>query len=251
MPYLNMGVFMLYKNTYDDIVEAQNGNKEKMASLVKNNMGLVYSITRRFQGRGFEMEDLNQIGAIGLIKAIKNFDTNYDVRLSTYSVPYILGEIKRYIRDDGKIKVSRSVKELATKINNIKKDYEDKNGRDISVEEIARILQISKEDIVVAMEATSSNLVSSMNEAVYDGNDGKICLGDMLQSKRNEENEITNKLTVEKLINDLNDRDREIILLRYYKGKTQTEVSKKLGISQVQISRIEKKVLCQMRANLA
>ena len=242
---------MLYKNTYDDIVEAQNGNKEKMASLVKNNMGLVYSITRRFQGRGFEMEDLNQIGAIGLIKAIKNFDTNYDVRLSTYSVPYILGEIKRYIRDDGKIKVSRSVKELATKINNIKKDYEDKNGRDISVEEIARILQISKEDIVVAMEATSSNLVSSMNEAVYDGNDGKICLGDMLQSKRNEENEITNKLTVEKLINDLNDRDREIILLRYYKGKTQTEVSKKLGISQVQISRIEKKVLCQMRANLA
>ena len=251
MPYLNMGVFMLYKNTYDDIVEAQNGNKEKMASLVKNNMGLVYSITRRFQGRGFEMEDLNQIGAIGLIKAIKNFDTNYDVRLSTYSVPYILGEIKRYIRDDGKIKVSRSVKELATKISNIKKDYEDKNGRDISVEEIARILQISKEDIVVAMEATSSNLVSSMNEAVYDGNDGKICLGDMLQSKRNEENEITNKLTVEKLINDLNDRDREIILLRYYKGKTQTEVSKKLGISQVQISRIEKKVLCQMRANLA
>lgn len=242
---------MLPDNNYNFIIEAQNGNKEIMASLVKNNMGLVYNITRRFQGRGYELEELNQIGVIGLIKAIKNFDTSYDVKLSTYSVPYILGEIKRFIRDDGSIKVSRSIKELGAKINDIKKNYLEKEGREIKVEEIAKILKTSKEDIAAAIDATSSSLVTSLNEPIYENNDGNVCVGDTISSEKNEENEVTNKLTIEKLLDELDDRDKKIIILRYFKGNTQTQVSKILGISQVQISRIEKRLLCQMREKLA
>ncbi len=242
---------MLKANCYENIVQAQKGDKEKMASLVKENMGLVYTIAKRFQGRGYEQEDLNQIGALGLIKAINNFDVNYEVQLSTYSVPYILGEIKKSIRDDGKIKVSRSIKELATKINGLKKEYLEKEGRDIKVEEIAQILKISKEEVAVAIDATSNNLVSSINETVYEGKDGSICIADTIASSKNEENEITNKLSIQKLISELDEREKNIIMLRYYKGITQTEISKRLGISQVQISRIEKKVLSQMRQKLA
>ncbi len=242
---------MLKANCYENIVQAQKGDKEKMASLVKENMGLVYTIAKRFQGRGYEQEDLNQIGALGLVKAINNFDVNYEVQLSTYSVPYILGEIKKFIRDDGKIKVSRSIKELATKINGLKKEYLEKEGRDIKVEEIAQILKISKEEVAVAIDATSNNLVSSINETVYEGKDGSICIADTIASSKNEENEITNKLSIQKLISELDEREKSIIMLRYYKGITQTEISKKLGISQVQISRIEKKVLSQMRQKLA
>ena len=242
---------MLPENNYDDILKAQNGNKEKMTSLVKNNMGLVYNITKRFQGRGYELEELNQVGAIGLIKAIKNFNTDYEVKLSTYSVPYILGEIKRFIRDDGTIKVSRSIKELAVKINEIKKYYLEKEGKEIKVEEIAKILKTSKEDVAVAIDATSSSLITSINEPAYENKDGNLSIGDTLASNKNEENELTNRLAIEKLIDELNDRDKKIIILRYYKGNTQTQVSKILGISQVQISRIEKKILYQMREKLA
>ena len=154
----------MYENNYEDILDAQIGNQEKMDYLVQKNLGLVYSITRRFGDRGYELEDLNQIGTIGLIKAIKNFDISYNVKLSTYSVPYILGEIKRFIRDDGRVKVSRSIKELAVKISQIKKDYMDKKNEDISIDEISKILNISKEEIAVAIDATASNVVTSMYE---------------------------------------------------------------------------------------
>ena len=241
----------MYNNNYQDIIDAQNGDEEKMTSLVKNNMGLVYNITRRFLGRGYEIEDLNQIGTMGLIKAIKNFNTNYEVQLSTYSVPYILGEIKRFIRDDGSVKVSRSIKETATKINAIKKEYIEKNGIEITIDEIARIMKISKEDVALAIDATSSNVVTSINEPLYDSNDGSLCVADTIKSDKNEENEITNRLSVEQLINSLNERDKQIILLRYFKGNTQTQVSKMLGISQVQVSRIEKKVLLEMREKIS
>ena len=242
---------MLPENKYEDIIKAQNGNKEVMTSLIKNNMGLVYNITKRFQGRGYESEELNQIGAIGLIKAIKNFDINYNVKLSTYSVPYILGEIKRFIRDDGRIKVSRRIKELAMKINAIKKEYLEKEGREINVEKIAKILKVSKEDVAEAIDATSNNLVISINEPIKENNDSKkMEVGEQLSCEKNEENQIVNKLSIEKLINELEDREKNIIVLRYYKGNTQTQVSKMLGISQVQVSRIEKKILYKMREKL-
>lgn len=240
----------MYNNNYQDIIDAQNGNKEKMTSLVENNMGLVYNIVRRFQGRGYEIEDLKQIGILGLIKAIKKFDTKYEVQLSTYSVPYILGEIKRYIRDDGSIKVSRSIKEIAMKINILKKESLEKTGKEIKIEEISKILKISKEEIALAIDATAQDVVTSINEPVYDGGDGKICIADTLKSEKNEENEITNKLAIQKLINELNERDQQIIILRYFKGNTQSQVSKMLGISQVQVSRIEKKLLLEMREKI-
>lgn len=236
------------ENNYEDIIAAQKGNTQKMNELVKNNLALVYSITRRFTDRGYEIEDLNQIGTMGLIKAINKFDTSYNVKLSTYSVPYILGEIKRFIRDDGSIKVSRSIKETALKINQIKKEYMYKNNKEISLEEIAKILKISKEEVAIAIDATSSNVVSSIYEPV--NADEKLCIADTLQSNRNEENEITNKLAIQKLIEELPKRDKEIIKLRYFKGNTQMQVSKILGISQVQVSRIEKKLLLQMREKM-
>lgn len=241
----------MHENTYDEIIKAQHGDEEAMASLVKSNLGLVYNIARRFTGRGHDIEDLNQIGVVGLIKSIKKFDTNFNVQLSTYSVPFIMGEIKRYIRDDGSVKVSRSLKELAAKINQIQKEYFIKNGQEIKIEKIAEMLKVSKEDIALAIEANSSNAVTSINEPVYNESSGKeTCVADLIPDSKNEELEIANKLTIKKLIQELNEQEREIVLLRYYKGSTQTEVAKKLGISQVQVSRLEKRILHSMKEKL-
>ena len=219
----------MLESTYENIIKAQQGNTEVLESLVKNNMGLVYNIAKRFVGRGYEIEDLNQIGAMGLVKSIKKFDTNYNVQLSTYAVPFIIGEIKRYIRDDGRIKVSRSIKELAVKINQIQKEAMDKNGEELKIEQIAEILKVPKEEIALALDANSVSVVTSIND---------------------EENKIADKLTIKKLVEELNSQEQEIVMLRYYKGKTQTEVAKKLGISQVQVSRIEKRILYSMKQKL-
>ena len=235
----------MLESTYENIIKAQQGNTEVLESLVKNNMGLVYNIAKRFVGRGYEIEDLNQIGAMGLVKSIKKFDTNYNVQLSTYAVPFIIGEIKRYIRDDGRIKVSRSIKELAVKINQIQKEAMDKNGEELKVEQIAEILKVSKEEIALALDANSASVVTSINEPVYNDKSGKeLCIELCI------EDTIASKLTIKKLVEELNSQEQEIVMLRYYKGKTQTEVAKKLGISQVQVSRIEKRILYSMKQKL-
>ena len=241
----------MLENTYDDIVKAQEGNKEAMDSLVKNNMGLVYNIAKRFIGRGFEIEDLNQIGAMGLVKSIKKFETNYNVQLSTYAVPFIIGEIKRYIRDDGKIKVSRSIKELATKINQIQREYFIKYGEELKIEKIAEILNVSKEEIALAIDANASNIVTSINAPIYNEKSGKeVSIGDLIPDDTNEELNIADRLTIKKLIEELNEQERNIVIMRYYKEKTQTEEAKKLRISQVQVSRIEKRTLHNMKQKL-
>ncbi len=241
----------MYENTYEKIVKAQSGDEEAMASLVKNNLGLVYNIAKRFSGRGYELEDLNQIGALGLIKSIKKFDTSFDVQLSTYSVPFIMGEIKRYIRDNGKIKVSRSIKELGAKINQIQKEYYLKNGQDIKIEQIAEILKVSKEDIALAIDANSSAIVTSINEPVYSKDSSKtLNVEDIIPDTKNQEAMINDKLTVNKLIEELQPQEKQIVMMRYYKGSTQTEVAKTLGISQVQVSRIEKRILYSMKQKL-
>lgn len=241
----------MYENTYEKIAKAQSGDEEAMASLVKNNLGLVYNIAKRFSGRGYELEDLNQIGALGLIKSIKKFDTSFDVQLSTYSVPFIMGEIKRYIRDDGKIKVSRSIKELGTKINQIQKEYYLKNGQDIKIEQIAEILKVPKEDIALAIDANSSAIVTSINEPVYSKDSSKtLNVEDIIPDTKNQEAMINDKLTVNKLIEELQPQEKQIVMMRYYKGNTQTEVAKTLGISQVQVSRIEKRILYSMKQKL-
>lgn len=214
-------------------------------------IGLIWSIVKRFTGRGYETEDIYQIGCMGFIKAIKRFDTSFEVRLSTYAVPYILGEIKRFIRDDGPIKVSRSIKELGIKISEIQKKYLIENGEEISIKKISEILKIPKEEIAMAMEAT--NPVESIEESVYTDNksENNLSILDKLSSKKDEATMVADKLTVNKLIEDLDKREKEIILLRYFKEKTQTQVSKILGISQVQVSRTERKILEKMRKELA
>lgn len=187
---------------------------------------------------------------MGFIKSIQRFDLNFDVKLSTYAVPYMIGEIKRYIRDDGPVKVSRSIKELSIKIKELQKEYFYKKGEEITVNQIAKELKISKEDIVLAME--SSNTVESIENSTYtnekDGN--TISLIETLSNNQNEEEMITNKLTINQLIESLEARDKEVILLRFYKEKTQAQVAKILGITQVQVSRIERKILGNMKNKL-
>lgn len=241
----------MYENTYEEIVKAQNGNEEAMASLVNNNLGLVYNIAKRFVGRGYEQDDLNQIGALGLIKSIKNFNTEYNVKLSTYSVPFIIGEIKRFIRDDGKVKVSRSIKELGYKIKQLQKEYFDKYGEEITIKQISDKLKISKEDIALAIEVNSSSIVTSINEPIYNEKSGKdMSIEDIIPDNNNQENTIANRLTINKLIDELEDKEKKIVLLRYFKQQTQAQVASKLGISQVQVSRIEKKILHSMKEKL-
>ena len=239
----------MYENNINSIKRAQEGDKFEMDRLIRENNGLIWSIVKRFMNRGYEVEDLYQIGCIGFIKSIKRFDTNFEVKLSTYSVPYILGEIKRFIRDDGPIKISRSIKELNVKINELKRQYL-LNGKEITLEQICKELKIQKEDAIIAMEST--NAVESIDAAANAENkDGKqITIFDKMSTGKNEEEIITNKMVVNQLINELQDRDKEIILLRFFKDKTQTEVAKILGISQVQVSRIEKKVLNEMKSKL-
>lgn len=191
-----------------------------------------------------------QIGCEGFIKSIKRFDLNFDVKLSTYAVPYMIGEIKKYIRDDGPIKVSRSIKELSVKIKQLQKEYFYKKGEEITINQIAKELKVSREDIILAMEA--NNTIESIENSTYinqkDGN--CISLLDTLSNENDEQEMITNKLTINQLIKGLEARDKEIILLRFYKQKTQTQVAKILGITQVQVSRIERKILGNMKRKL-
>jgi len=240
----------LVDNITNEIEKAQKGDKDAMAFLVEKNQGLIWSIVKRFTGRGYETEDLYQIGCIGFIKSIRNFDVQFEVKLSTYSVPYILGEIKRFIRDDGPIKVSRSIKELNVKIQELKKHYLITKGREITIEEIAKELKVDKDDIIIAMESNNSieSIEGASNQSDKEGK--KLSILDKISTGKNEEEIITNKIVIKQLLKELDERDREIILLRFFKEKTQTEVARILGISQVQVSRIERKVLDKMKNKL-
>lgn len=237
---------MLQENCVESIIKAQNGDKDEMAKLVEENQGLIWNIARRFLGRGYDKEDLYQIGCMGFIKSIRRFDASFEVKLSTYAVPYILGEIKKFLRDDGPVKVSRSLKELYAKINELKRDYE-KKGQEISLMQISKILRLPKEEIIMAIESAQN--VESIESNTYsnDKSDKSISIIDTLSTEIDEATTITNKITIQNLIKKLNDREKEIILLRFYKDKTQSEVAKIVGISQVQVSRIEKKILKNMK----
>ncbi len=235
----------MYETTLDEILEAKSGNKETLNTIVEKNSRLVWSVVKRFANRGHELEDLYQIGSIGFVKAIQRFDTSFDVKLSTFAVPYILGEIKRFIRDDGMVKVSRSLKELLTKINFLRKEYE-KRGKKLEIKDIENELKESREDIILALE-TEKPIESIQAEVFDDGNTEKQ---DVLVIDKNEEEETVNKIIIKDEIERLSDRERNIIVMRYFKEKTQTEVAKIYGISQVQVSRIEKKILLEMRRRI-
>lgn len=240
---------MVYENRINDIIDAQNGNQEMMTKLVEENNGLIWSIVRRFKDRGYELEDLYQIGSIGFIKSIKRFNPSFDVKLSTYAVPYILGEIKRFIRDDGSVKVSRSMKELAMKIREIQNKYMKEKGEEATIIQIAKELNIPKEEVAAALDSLKPTI--SIYENSYRSEEGGISFLDTLSSEIDEAEQVVSKIAIKEMIGNLEEREKEIILLRYYKNKTQMEVAKTLGISQVQVSRIEKKILHAMKLKLA
>lgn len=231
------------------IEKARAGEKEAREVLIEQNLGLVHHIVKRFLGRGYDAEDLFQIGVIGLIKAIDKFDTEYDVKFSTYAVPLITGEIKRFIRDDGMIKVSRNLKENGMKVKMAREKLAGKLGRDPSVEEVAKESLLTVEEVLLAMEANVQ--VESIYKSVYQNDGNELFMIDQLADENdNAHDEVLNHLLVDQLLSGLGKEEQRLIILRYYQDKTQMEVAKLLGISQVQVSRLEKKILLGMRQKM-
>lgn len=227
------------------IERAQNNDEDAKAELLQNNIPLIKSIVRRYQNKQIEYEDLFQLGTLGFIKAVNNFDASFGVRFSTYAVPMIAGEIKRYIRDNGAIKVSRSLKAQNQVINVFIEEYRQKNSRDPSVKEIADYMKIEESDVVFIMDSARYP-VSIHAEKDEDG----LSLEDKLCSKENQDDYIE-KVVLREAIDSFDERDKKIIFLRYYRDKTQSEIAKELGVSQVQVSRLEAKILDRLKKELA
>ena len=229
------------------IALSQAGDHIARETLVNCNIRLVWSVVQRFLNRGYEPEDLFQIGCIGLLKSVDKFDLQYDVKFSTYAVPMIIGEIQRFLRDDGTIKVSRSLKELANKVRKKKDELSKKLGRMPTVKEIAEELDISPEDVVFAQEANKPP--SSIHETVFENDGDPITLMDQIADEGQEK--WFDKLALNEAISTLTERERLIVYLRYFRDQTQSEVAARLGISQVQVSRLEKKILQLIRDQIA
>ena len=241
-------------DTKELIFRAHNGDKAARDKLVLENNGLVYSVSRRFAGRGYELEDINQIGTIGLIKAIDKFDDSFDVRFSTYAVPMIAGEIKRFLRDDGMLKVSRSLKENGYRIKKASDELVSQNGREATIEELAAATELSVEDVVMALEANTD--VESIYRTIYQNDGNEVYLVDKLSGSSGDtvkdefagaQEQLLNSILLEQLLAELDELEGKLIMLRYFKEMTQTQVADKLGISQVQVSRLEKKILRKLR----
>ena len=230
------------------LLAAKSGDKESRDLLIEKNMGLVWSVVRRFSHRGYEPEDLFQIGVIGLMKAIDYFDTSYNVKFSTYAVPMISGEIKRFLRDDGMIKISRSLKEYAWKIQKAREELNNKNGREASLSELCACTGIAPEDVISAMEAGCE--VESLNKVIFQSDGQPVHLADKLVEKKDYHGELLDHLLIEELLANLDTRERELIILRYYCNETQSKIAEYFGVSQVQVSRMEKLVLRQLREKI-
>ena len=230
------------------IRKSHEGDEEARAQLVEENAGLVWCIVKRFMNRGAEADDLFQIGSIGLLKAIDKFNLDYDVKFSTYAVPMISGEIKRVLRDDGMIKVSRSLKELAYKAYLCQEKLQEALGREPSVTEIADELCVSTEELTMAMEASGD--IESLQKSIYQTDGQEIRLMDKLPGQEGQEERIVDHMVLGNLLMSLDAKERQLIYLRYFANRTQTQVGEELGISQVQVSRMEKRILKQMREKI-
>ncbi|MEI4829094.1 RNA polymerase sporulation sigma factor SigF [Bacillus sp. FJAT-53711] len=228
------------------IKRSQDGDQGARDLIVQNNMRLVWSVVQRFLNRGYEPEDLFQIGCIGLLKSVDKFDLSFDVKFSTYAVPMIIGEIQRFLRDDGTVKVSRSLKETGNKIRKMKDELSKEYGRAPTVTEIAEALELTPEEVVMAQEA--SRTPSSIHETVYENDGDPITILDQIADRS--ETKWFDKIALKEAIRELDERERLIVYLRYYKDQTQSEVADRLGISQVQVSRLEKKILKQMKERI-
>ncbi|MCM1540681.1 MAG: SigB/SigF/SigG family RNA polymerase sigma factor [Blautia sp.] len=242
------------------IARSQAGERDAREVLIEKNLGLVHHIVKRFANRGYDLEDLFQIGTIGLMKAIDKFDLSLGLKFSTYAVPMITGEIKRFLRDDGMVKVSRTIKENGTKVSFARQKLQGILGREPTIQEIAEETGMDREEIVLAMEASIE--VESIYSAVYQDDGSEVYLVDKVvrgsssvgssmvgiySSEDNEKEELLNHMLLKQLLDGLEPGERELICMRYFQNKTQMEIASVLGISQVQVSRMEKKILLRMR----
>lgn len=227
------------------IERSHAGDKEAREVLIEKNLGLVHHIVKRYLNRGVDAEDLFQIGCIGLMKAIDKFDLSFEVKFSTYAVPMISGEIKRFLRDDGLVKVSRTLKENGWKIKKVREQFQHENGREPTLQEVAELTGLSVEDVVMAMDAGAE--VESIYRSIYQSDGNEIYLADQIASRSNEKEQLLNHMLLGQLLSELEGEEKELISLRYFQGKTQVDVAQRLGISQVQVSRLEKRILHRMR----
>ena len=227
------------------ITKSQQGDKKARDTVFEENTGLIYSVAKRFVGRGVEMEDLIQIGSIGLLKAVDHFNASFEVKFSTYAVPMIAGEIKRYLRDDGILKVSRSLKENCVRIYSAREKLEKELGREPVMEEIAQSAQLSVDEVVMSLESGAE--VESLHKIIYQGDGNDISLMDRLQEKENGQDAARNRIFLDEILKKLDARERQLIYMRYFKDMTQTEIAAEMGISQVQVSRMEKRILKQLK----
>lgn len=226
-------------------VKIKEGDSNAREKFIQGNLRLVLSIVQRFGGRGENLDDLFQVGCVGLIKAIDNFDTTLNVQFSTYAVPMIIGEIRRYLRDNNMVRVSRSVRDLAYKVIQYKEKSIKENEKEPSIEEIAKALDVEKEEVVFSLDAIQSPV--SLQEPVYnDGSDGIYVMDQISDSKSNEDSWADN-LTVKQAMKKLNPREKMIVTKRFFDGRTQVEVAEEIGISQAQVSRLEKSALDRIR----
>ena len=234
-----------HERTMELIKKAKDGNEEAKEELYIKNAALVRSIVKRFIGRGIDYEDLYQLGCMGLVKAVNNYDDSYGVRFSTYAVPLIMGEIRRFLRDDGSIKVSRPVKEVFAKAMAAKEKLLMKLGYEPGIEDIANEIECAPEDIIQAMEA--SKMPASLNAAINEDGSREMTLSDCIETGADESNCAIDRILLQNLLKELSSRERKIIILRYFLENTQSEIAKMMGISQVQVSRMETKIMKKLR----
>lgn len=226
------------------IMEAQQGDKCAFDTVIRENIGLVWSIVKRFFGR-CDTDDLFQLGALGLVKAVKKFDFNYDVKFSTYAVPMIMGEIKRFLRDDGIIKVSRSIKENSYKISKAREYLISQYNREPTLDEVVEYTKIDKESVILALYATRE--VDSIDRAIDVEGNREITLSDVIADDENISEKTVNNILLNQAIERLDKREQSLVKMRYMKEMTQKDIASVMGISQVQVSRLEKKILFKMR----
>ena len=220
------------------LIEIKNGNQEAREKFINGNLKLVLSVIKRFYGRGENLDDLFQVGCVGLIKAIDNFDLSQNVQFSTYAVPMIIGEVKRYLRDNNSIRVSRSIRDLAYKVIQFKERYTKEHGKEPNVEEIAKELEVTKEDIAFSLDAIQDPV--SLQEPVYNDGSESIYIMDQVKDSKNTDELWAEKITIKGAMEKLNEKERMIINKRFFDGRTQMEVAEEIGISQAQVSRLEK-----------
>ena len=230
------------------IMKSQQGDKEARDTVFKENAGLVYSMAKRFAGRSVEMEDIVQIGSIGLLKAIDRFDISYDVKFSTYAVPMIIGEVKRYLRDNHSMRVSRSLRDTAYKAINAREALTKKLNHEPTIDVIAKEIDMKKEDVLFALDAIATPL--SLYEPVYQDGGDTLYLMDQVKDKKNKEDSWVESIALKEAMEHLPDREYDIIKMRFFEGKTQTEVADEIAISQAQVSRLEKNALKHMKNHL-